>query len=209
MNVTPVTGVPIDEDRAELVRLDHRLLGEFAAGEAGGEPEIVLDAHAAAGLSARRRPLENDGVEAFRGAVDRRRQPRRAGADDGQVVDRALERLADARAVRQLAVGRIAQHVRGAHDDRRLRFGDAEVSEERVDIGVRLEIGPGEEHQVLRQEVADAKGVRRVARADHADARERAGLAHELAARHERAQDDVAEIRALIDDFLEDSLDIA
>ncbi len=85
--------------------------------------------------------------------------------------------------------------------------------QERVDIGIGLEVGPGEEHQVLGQEVADAERVRRVARADDAQARERARLAHQLTAGHERPQDDVAEIRALVDDLLEeragDGVDLA
>ena len=103
-----------------------------------------------------------------------------------------------------IAVGRIAQHVLRAHDDRRVGFGDAEMLEQLVDVRVRLEIDPGKEHEVLGQEVADAKRVRRVARADHAQARERARLAHQLTAGHECAQDDVAQIRALVDDLLEE-----
>ena len=100
-----------------------------------------------------------------------------------------------------------------ADDDRRFGFRDAEVLEELIDVGIGLEVGPGEEHQVLGQEVPDAERVGRIAGADDAEARERARLAHQLTAGHERAQDDVAEIRALVDDLLEeragDGVDLA
>ena len=66
----------------------------------------------------------------------------------------------------------LRKHVLRAHDDRRVGLGDAEVLEELVDVGIGLEVDPGEEHQVLGQEVADAERVGRVARADHAQARE-------------------------------------
>ena len=47
-----------------------------------GKAEIVLDPRARARLAARRVRLEHQHVEPFRRAVDRRRQPRRPGADD-------------------------------------------------------------------------------------------------------------------------------
>ena len=76
---------------------------------------------------------------------------------------------------------------------------DAELLEQLVDLRVGLEVEPGEQHAVLGQEVADAEGVARVARADHAQARERARLAQQLPAGDEGLQDDVAEIRALVE----------
>ena len=54
-NVSAVTGVATGRQRAELVGLHDGALGQLAAGDAGGEAEVVLDAHAAAGLAAGRR----------------------------------------------------------------------------------------------------------------------------------------------------------
>src|SRR5438309_642718 len=42
---------------AELTGLKDGALGEFAAGDPGGEAKIVLDPHAASGLAATRRPV--------------------------------------------------------------------------------------------------------------------------------------------------------
>ena len=161
------------QTRAELVGLQDRALGQLAAGDAGGKAEVVLDAHAAAGLAARRRALEHHRAQPFRGAVDGRGQPGRSGADDDQVVDRLLERPADAERLGQLAVRGIAQEQLAAPgDDRRVRLGDAELLEQLVHLRIGLQIEPGEQHAILGQEVADAEGVLGVARADHAQAGE-------------------------------------
>jgi hypothetical protein len=66
-----------------------------------------------------------------------------------------------------------------------LGFAHAELLEQPAHLGVILEIEPGERHLVLGQEVADAQGVPRKARADDAQAREGARLPQELTASDE------------------------
>ena len=80
-----------------------------------------------------------------------------------------------------------------AGDHRRVGLGHAELLEQPVHLRVGLQIHPGEQHAVLGQEVADAEGVRGVARADHAQAGEIGRLAQQLPAGDERLEDDVAQ----------------
>ena len=88
-----------------------------------------------------------------------------------------------------------------AGDHGRVGLGDAELPEQAVHLRVGLEVEPGEQHAVLRQEVADAEGVLRVARADHAQPGEVRRLPQELPPGDERLEDDVAERRALVQDL--------
>src|SRR5438034_1176674 len=67
-----------------------------------------------------------------------------------------------------------------------------------VRLRVRLHVYPGKEHAVLGQEVADPKGVRGVARADHPQAGEGGRLVQELPAGDERLKDDFAQVRAQV-----------
>ena len=161
------------EARPELVGLHDGALRQLAAGDAGGEAEVVLDPHAAAGLAAGRRALQHHRAQPLGGAVDRRGQPRRPGADDDQVVHRLLQRPAEAEGLRQLAVRGVAQQQLAAPGDHgRVGLGQPELLEQLLHLRVGLQVQPGERHPVLGQEVADPEGVRRVARADHAQARE-------------------------------------
>ena len=86
-------------------------------------------------------------------------------------------------------------------DDRRIGFRHAELFEQLVHLRVGLEIQPLERHAVFRQEIADAKGILRVARADHAQAGEVFRLVQELPARDERLEDEVADFRVMIDEL--------
>ena len=92
-------------------------------------------------------------------AIHSRGETRRSGAYNREVVHRALESLVDADGIGEIPVRRVAKHVLRTDDDRRFGFGDAEVLEELIDVRIGFEIGPGEEHQVLGQEVADAERV--------------------------------------------------
>ena len=103
--------------------------------------------------------------------------------------------------VGQLGVGGVAQEQHpAAGDDGRVGLGQAERLEQGVHLGVGLEVDPGEQHAVPRQEVADAEGVLRVARADHPQPREVRRRPQQLPPGDERLEDDVAERRALVDD---------
>ena len=188
--------------RAELVGLHDGALRQLAAGDAGGEAEVVLDAHAAAGLAPGRRALQHHRAQPFGGAVDRRGQPRRPGPDDDQVVHRLLQRPAEAECFRQLAVRGIAQEQLVAPGDHgRVGLGQPELLEQLVHLRVGLQVQPGERHAVLGQEIADPEGVLRVARADHAQAGEVPRLAQELPAGDEGLQDDVAQLRVVVQDL--------
>jgi hypothetical protein len=57
------------EADAELVGLDAAAFGEFGAGDAGGEAEVVLDPSRGGGLTADGNGVEDDGGETARGAV--------------------------------------------------------------------------------------------------------------------------------------------
>ena len=71
--------------RVELARLGHRAAGQLRAADARGEAEVVLDSSGRPGLAAERGALDDERVEPFGGAVDRGREPRRAGAHDQEV----------------------------------------------------------------------------------------------------------------------------
>ncbi len=104
------------------------------------------------------------------------RQTGRSRADNHEVVHFCVERLANADRIGDLTVRRIAQRHQGAERHHgRVRFGDAELLQQAVDIGIGLEIHPGEENTILRQEVADAERIGGVARPDHAQTGEIGG----------------------------------
>jgi hypothetical protein len=69
----------------ELACLGHRAAGQLRAADARGEAEVVLDSSGRPGLAAERGALHDERVEPFGGAVDRGREPGRAGAHDQEV----------------------------------------------------------------------------------------------------------------------------
>src|SRR5215207_7635729 len=73
---------------AEASRLRHRPSCQISAAETGREAEVVLDPRAHPGLTARRLPFDEEGVQTLRGAVDGRGQAGRAAADNHQIVER-------------------------------------------------------------------------------------------------------------------------
>ena len=66
-----------------------------------------------------RRALQHDRAQPLRGPVDGRGQPRRPGPDHDQVVDRLLQRPAEAERLGQLAVRGVAQEQLAAPGDHR------------------------------------------------------------------------------------------
>ena len=86
---------------AEPARLRRRAVREVRAAQPVREAEVVLDAGALAGLPARCVAFDDGGVQPFRRAVDRGRQPGRAGADDDEVVERRLAPSSGARGRRR------------------------------------------------------------------------------------------------------------
>ena len=78
---------PGDEDLgAEALRLLQRPPRQLVAGDAGREPEVVLDPRRRARLPARRLALDHDRAQSLGGAVHRRREAGRPSSDDHRVV---------------------------------------------------------------------------------------------------------------------------
>ena len=106
---------------AELLGLDEGPARQRLARDAGREAEVVLDARARAGLAAERAAVHHQHRQPLRRRVHRGRQARRAGADDGHVVELgALAHVDDAHAAGDLLVGRVDQHVAAGADDQHL-----------------------------------------------------------------------------------------
>jgi len=82
--------------------LHDRPPGEIAAAESGGKSQIVFDARAHSGLSARGLPLDHDGVETFGGPVNRGRQTGRSATDNCQVIKAGLGACAQPYLLRNL-----------------------------------------------------------------------------------------------------------
>ena len=70
----------------ETVGLELREIGQIAAADSGGKAEEIFDQRRRAGLPAGRIALQHDGVESFRGRVDRSGQAGGTGAHDGEVA---------------------------------------------------------------------------------------------------------------------------
>ena len=133
----------------------------------------------------------------FGGRVHRGRESRRAGADDGDVVD-ALGALrvehADALRRARFSVG-IAQHRAVGADRERQILGARRVAlDERARVGVVRGIEHLVRNAVAGQEIAQPRDVRRAGRADQHRAA-RAGLDQRHAAQDQRAHDLLAERR--------------
>jgi hypothetical protein len=71
----------------EAVGLLHRAACQIASAEGLREPWIVLHDRAEADLATRHFLLQYHSPQAFRGSIDRRRQPGRTAADNDQIVE--------------------------------------------------------------------------------------------------------------------------
>ena len=76
-----------DELRAETRGLSVGAAAQIGAGDAGGKAEIILDSGAGTGLPAGRFRLDDEGAEAFAGAVDGGSQACGTSADDHDVIE--------------------------------------------------------------------------------------------------------------------------
>ncbi len=184
---------------AELVGLQDGAAGQLGTCHAGGKSKVVLDAHAAAGLSPGSGALEHRRPQSFGRSINRGRESRGAGPYHEQVVHGVLERLVNADRVGQLPVRRVAQKEPvAAGDHRRVGFGDAKLLEQVVHLRVGFDVHPGEQSAILGEEVADPECVGGVARADHAQSRKIRRLAQKLPPGDERLEDNIAERGALV-----------
>ena len=90
-----------------------------------------------------------------------------------------------------------------ASDDWCVGLGDPELLEQLIHLRIGLQVQPGEPDPVPGQEIADPERVVRVTRADHTQAGEASRFAQQLLPRDERLEDDVAQVRAPVQDFAE------
>ncbi len=184
------------EPGAELARLHGRPDGEVGARDAGREAEVVLDAARRARLPTRADLVDDERREAFAGAVDRRREPRRPGPDDDEVeafvgggfgadADRAGERE-----VRRV----VEDGLRSPEDDRPvdplLRQAVGGEGGGGL-VGVVLEVEPAGGQVVAAHELAEPHRVGVGARADEREARRAPGrdLAPGAEGGHEHARE--------------------
>ena len=133
---------------AQPAGLQGGAVGQLAAREPVGEPDVVLDQRARAGLAAGGDRVERHGVEALGGPVHGRGQPGRAAAHDDEVervAGRCLEGQAEV--FGQLAGGDTRQRDVGEHD-RRDVAGAAQPEPRDHDLGVvgLVEVDPGVGH---------------------------------------------------------------
>ena len=153
-----------DQARAKAPRLELRPLRQLAAGDAGGEAEVVLDPRRGAGLPAERDGVDRLGVEPFRGTVERGGQARRAAAHDHEVAHRGCgSARAEAEHRRDLRVGGVAQHHVAVDQHRGLGRRDAQRLQRRARLRVLVELDPLVRHAVAGEELAQPPRVARVA----------------------------------------------
>ena len=183
------------DDGAELLRLDRRPRRQVLPGDAGREPEVVLDPRAGAGLTA-----DGDGVDRQRAqplgrGVHRGRQPSRPGTDDDHVVatirkcvDRhpeLLGQLTGRRPLEQTALG---------DGDRQVGRRDVEPVEEGDDVGVGVGIDPVVGQAVAGGVLAQRHRGRRELRPDDPQ-RVRRRRHQRRASGEERLEDEIAQPR--------------
>ena len=142
-------------------------------------------------------------LQPLRGAVDRRGQPRRPGPDHDQVVDRLLQRPAQAERLRQLAVRGVAQEQ--LVGPRRPPACPASVTPNCLSscltCGSASRSSQVNGTRFLARKSRTRKVSVRVARADHAQAREARRLAQKLPPGDERLQDEVAQVRVVVEEL--------
>ena len=117
--------------------------GEVLTGDARGEAEVVLDPRARGGLSADRRTVQGERPEALRRGVHGGGQPRRAGADDHDVIA-ALRDGVEGEAELDGDVARCGppEHPRRGDHDRQVVGADPQPVEQHGDVGVGLRVDP-------------------------------------------------------------------
>ncbi len=120
--------------------------------------------------------FEHQDIEAFRGAIDCRREPRRSRADDDEVSHLCgIDRLVQGEAVGDLLIGGVAEHGLAAADQvGHLGDGNMEAIEEVLDALVVVEIDEGVREPVSREKFLDAQRAGVVVRADQDDVAESA-----------------------------------
>ncbi len=140
----------------EFLRLIVGARHQRDAGDAGRKAEIVFDPGRGAGLAAEGAAIEHEDGKPFRRGIDRRRETRRTGADDGDVVEAVrIDRPHQSDAARQFVFAGIAQQLSArTQHDRQLPGIDMEALDQRLRFGVGVGI-----EQLMRMTVAAEKAL--------------------------------------------------
>ena len=121
--------------------------------------------------------LDHDGPQPLRCGVHRGGESGRAGADDGQVVERLLRLGAQPERLGQLHRGWCPQRLAvGDQDERQLVRLRARELDEVASLVVALDVEPAVRHVVAGQERLGVSGLVRPRVADHADHRVPVGV---------------------------------
>ena len=147
---------------AKPLRLRHGAPRQLAAADAGWKPEIVLDPRAAARLPAGRVPIEQQRPQPFRRAVDRRREARRTGADNHEVVEIERGRQRSAEALGHLTWLGVAQR-RPILEEQRRQVADADPGrvEQASRVRIARDVEPAIGDEIAREKVLDLVRARR------------------------------------------------
>ena len=150
--------------------LRHRAVGQVGPGEALGEAEIVLDRCALGGLPARGVALDDHGLQALGGGVDRGGQTGGTGAHDAQVVELPFGPGVQPQGVGQLDGGRSAQRDPvGQGHHRQVAHPGSRQLEQAAGLVALLHLQPPVRDVVAGEEGLDLVGALRPAVADDPD----------------------------------------
>ena len=188
-----------DQLGPELQGLEVAAVGQVRPGEPGGEPHVVLDPRAGAGLAARAEAVEDDRGQPLGGTVDGRGEARRARPRRSPGRTARCGSGASGRGTRPAGSpwGAAPRAPVAGHERQLIRL-DAQ----RLHGGLTLRlvgVDPGMRHLVLVEELADERqvGIAEVPEDAHAD---EAGSFEHDPARLERLQQLVAQVGDFLDD---------
>jgi len=186
-----------EHPHAELEGLQRGLAGEGVAAHAEREPEVVLDPRRRRRLSARRDRVEQHRAQPLGRPVDRRGESGGAPAHDREIGGRVVVvHVRESEHLGDLARRRVA-HVLALHDrDGQVAAREAVLEDVGRGLGV-VGIDPGVRELEALGVPAQGRGPGRTLRADDLQGQGGRTPPQEVAARPQRAQQDVAQLVVL------------
>ena len=148
------------------MRLRQRPAGERLTGDSRGKTQVILDSRARSGLAAGRDRLQHAHVQPLRGRIDRRAQPGRPRPDDHQIMNpRVVEQRIDAERFSDCGVAWIPEDlVAAADDDGNVLEPDMKSVEQRLHLGVALDLEVGVGVAIAGEKLPQPQRVGRMAR---------------------------------------------
>src|SRR5512133_4159517 len=139
---------------AESLRLASCSVGELVTRHTVREAEVILDPGALAGLTARRRALYDDGLQAFRRGIDGSAQTSRTATDDHYVVELTLRSRGQADRIGYLEQAGLHQRLALPSDHhRRLALLGTGCRQQVHTLWV-ADVVPAIGHHIARQEIS-------------------------------------------------------